>query len=72
MRALPTIGQVMAVVRQESAGTTKQAAALDPKFVSEIARGLHEVAAIVKMAADAPVTYDEVLSFGRGLLGGGR
>lgn len=71
MRALPTIGQVMTLARQESTSQMKQAAALEPTFVSDIARGLHEVAEIVKAAADdPPVTYDDVLSFGRQLLQG--
>lgn len=72
MRALPTIGQVMTLVRQESVSQTKQAAvAVDPTFVSDVARGLHEVAEIVKAASnDPPVTYDDVLSFGRQLLQG--
>jgi hypothetical protein len=74
MRPLPTISQVMSMVRQEtaSAQATKQASAPAPVFSSEIARGLHDVAEIVKAAADASVTYDEVLVFGRTLLGGGK
>lgn len=71
MRPLPTISQVIAATRSESAGATKQAAAPSPEYVSEIARGLHEVAEIVKAASSASVTYDDVLNFGRGLLHGG-
>ena len=72
MRTLPTIGQVVSLIRQEAAGQTKKAAVQEPEYVSDIARGLHEVAEIVKAAsADPPVTYDDVLSFGRQLLQGG-
>ena len=73
MRPLPTISQVMSATRQEAAGAQKQAAAEpEKKFASEIAKGLHEIAEIVKQAADAPVTYDDVLNFGKGLLKGGQ
>lgn len=67
MRPLPTINQVMAMAR--TAEVTKVASAPSSEYVSEIARGLHEVAEIVKAASDTSVTYDEVLSFGRGLFG---
>jgi hypothetical protein len=65
----------MTLVRQESASAqvTKQASAPQPVFASDVARGLHDVADIVKSAANAsPVSYDDVLSFGRQLLQGGR
>lgn len=68
MKALPTIGQVMELARCSEASSTKQAAASEPQFLSEIAKGLHEVASIVK-SAEETVTYDDVLGFGRGLLG---
>lgn len=62
------------MVRQETdvPQVTKQAAAPSPQYASEIARGLHEVADILKAASDMPVTYDDVLNFGRTLLGGGK
>jgi hypothetical protein len=73
MRTLPTIGQIVSLTRQESASQTKKAAVQEPEYISDIARGLHEVAEIVKAAsADPPVTYDDVLSFGRRLLQGGQ
>jgi len=71
MRPLPTISQVITATRQESAGATKQAAAPSLEYASEIARGLHEVAEIVKSASSVPVTYEDVLGFGQGLLKGG-
>jgi hypothetical protein len=74
MRPLPTIGQVITAVRQETAKSqmSKQAAE-NPEavYISDIARGLHEVAAIVK-SASVTVTYDDVINFGYGLLRGGR
>jgi hypothetical protein len=71
MKSLPTIGQVMNLVRQgeQVASQTKQASTLEPQFVSEIAKGLHEVASIIK-SAEPTVTYEDVLNFGRGLLRG--
>lgn len=73
MRSLPTIGQVMALVRQEEVAQTKQASASNvPAYASEIAKGLHEIAGIVKAAGDVPVTYEDVLGFGRNLVRGGQ
>ena len=37
--------------------------------MSEIAQGLREVASIIK-SAEPTVSYEDVLDFGRGLLGG--
>ena len=73
MRTLPTISQVMSMVRQESAGArmTKQASTPDLAYISEIARGLHEVAEIVKSASATQVTYDDVSRFSQMLLRGG-
>jgi len=61
----------MNLVRQgeQTASQAKQASAPEPQFVSEIARGLHEVANIIK-SAELTVTYEDVLNFGRGLLRG--
>jgi hypothetical protein len=61
----------MSLVRQgeQVASQAKQASVLEPQYMSEIAKGLHEVANIIK-TAEPTVTYEDVLNFGRGLLKG--
>jgi hypothetical protein len=71
MKALPTIGQVMSLALQgeKTASQEKQASEPETRYMSEIAQGLREVASIIK-SAEPTVSYEDVLNFGRGLLGG--
>lgn len=75
MKKLPQINELVEQVKERvrSVEEEKVASTQQPEetreFTSDIAGGLHKLAAYLRKQASADVTYDDVRDFGRRILG---